>query len=83
MAYGGRTTLGYALNGANTVGFGDVSQTGCGAGVIACTAAYSGGGIIAEADTRLNSSFNWINGQAAGKWTAPRFRVDGSGRDVL
>jgi len=68
MAYGGRTTLGYAQNGTNTVGFGDMSQTGCGAGVIACTATYISGTTIVEADTRLSSSLNWINGQAPGKY---------------
>lgn len=68
MAYGGRTTAGYGDNGVNTVGFGNMSQTGCSSTSIACTRKEVLSGYAVESDTRFNQDYSWINGQASGKY---------------
>jgi predicted Zn-dependent protease len=60
--YQGITTLSYGHNGVNTVGWGDISQTGCtGSGVAACTRVEASSGTITEADTRMDASGTWSN----------------------
>lgn len=66
FTYQGTTTASYGDNGINTVGWGNIAQTGCPAGSAACTRTeWDGSNHITEADTRMDASGNWANNGAA------------------
>jgi hypothetical protein len=68
IAYRGTTTAGYGDNGINTIGWGNISTTGCGSTAIGCARVEAGFSSISEADIRLSNSATWINGKASGKF---------------
>jgi hypothetical protein len=83
FTYQGTTTLSYGQNGVSTVGFGDVGNTGCGAGVLACTLRiWNGSNVITEADTRLSTAVTWHNGGQSGTFDVQSVQTHESGHAI-